>query len=195
MAAARSAGLVVSTSGENAASAPAGRKRASNPGRSPTLAPTYIFWVSTRTSWRPRSPSLSSAARTGADPHARTEANVASTARAVFVPGTALQANRQNRPILLVSRSRALTCHLHMVNLPLLQRVPASPGCCARAASGHVAAAPAPTRVMNSRRLMGLTPKAKDRGLTIAGLERVGGVRRNKKRRPISASGQKLLLQ
>ena len=32
------------------------------------------------------------------------------------------------------------------------------PGCCARAASGHDAAAPL-TMVMNSRRLMGLTPR------------------------------------
>jgi hypothetical protein len=35
----------------------------------------------------------------------------------------------------------------------------------------------------------GAHPKAKDRGLTIAGLARVGGVRRNKKWRPISANG------
>src|SRR6516164_8370723 len=39
----------------------------------------------------------------------------------------------------------------------------------ARVASGHAAAPP--RNVMNSRRLMGLTPKAKDRGLSIAGLE------------------------
>jgi len=31
-------------------------------------------------------------------------------------------------------------------------------GCCARAASGHAAAAP-PSSVMNLRRLMGLTPR------------------------------------
>jgi hypothetical protein len=41
-------------------------------------------------------------------------------------------------------------------------------GCCARAASGHAAAAP-PTNVMNSRRLMGAYPKAKDHELIIAG--------------------------
>jgi hypothetical protein len=35
----------------------------------------------------------------------------------------------------------------------------------------------------------GAYPKAKDRGLTIAGLGWVGGVRRNKKRSPISGSG------
>src|SRR5262245_57885061 len=81
--------------------------------RGPKLAPIYMFWVSTRTSWPPGSLSLSSA-RTGADPHARTEANIASTARAVFVPWTAVQPNCRNDPILLVSRSRALTCHLHM---------------------------------------------------------------------------------
>jgi len=40
--------------------------------------------------------------------------------------------------------------------------------CCARAASGHAAAAP-PTNVMNSRRLMGAYPKAKDHELIIAG--------------------------
>src|SRR5262249_8536038 len=45
---------------------------------------------------------------------------------------------------------------------------------------------------MNVRLLMGLSTKAKDRELTIAGLERVGGVRRNKKRRPISGLGQSL---
>src|SRR5438067_1451502 len=42
--------------------------------------------------------------------------------------------------------------------------------CCARAASGHAAAAP-PSNVMKSRRLMGLTPKARDHGLSISGLE------------------------
>jgi len=36
----------------------------------------------------------------------------------------------------------------------------------ARVASGHAAAPP--SNVMNSRRLMGLTPKAKDRGLSFA---------------------------
>src|SRR5262245_27847149 len=42
-------------------------------------------------------------------------------------------------------------------------------GCCARAANGH-AATPLPTSAMKSRRLMGLTPKAKDHGRSIAGL-------------------------
>jgi hypothetical protein len=40
-----------------------------------------------------------------------------------------------------------------------MRRIPWS----ARAASGHAAVAP-PNGVMNSRRLMGLTPKAKDHG-------------------------------
>src|SRR4029077_13234880 len=38
----------------------------------------------------------------------------------------------------------------------------------------------------------GAYPKAKDRRLTIAGLGWVGGVRRNKKRRPISGPGHSL---
>jgi len=42
--------------------------------------------------------------------------------------------------------------------------------CCARAANDQAAAEP-PTSVMNLRRLMGLTPKAKDHGLSIAGSE------------------------
>src|SRR5262249_29964324 len=58
-----------------------------------------------------------------------------------------------------------------------------------RAASGHAAAAPPPSRAMNSRRLMGAFPKAKDDGPTIAGLEWGGGVHRNKKPRLMSAMG------
>ena len=41
--------------------------------------------------------------------------------------------------------------------------------CCARAASGQIAVAP-PSSVINSRRLMGPTPKSNDHGLSIAGL-------------------------
>src|ERR1700758_1142379 len=50
---------------------------------------------------------------------------------------------------------------------PLLLRNPITgkAGCCARAASGQVTAAP-PTRLMNSRRLMGFVLKAEDRNLT-----------------------------
>src|SRR6516162_8875840 len=81
-----------------------------------------MFWVSTRTLSRPRSPSLSSA-RTGADPHARTEANIASTARTVFVPRLASQPNRGNSPIVFLSVSRALICHLHMLNPPIASTV------------------------------------------------------------------------
>jgi hypothetical protein len=52
-------------------------------------------------------------------------------------------------------------------------------GCCARAASGHVTAAP-PSSVMKSRRLMGLT-RGQGSQPSIAGLGCVSGVRRNKK--------------
>ena len=47
--------------------------------------------------------------------------------------------------------------------------------------------------VMNSRRLMGITPKAKDHGFSIAGLE--WQWHRSKKRRLISALGQKRQMQ
>src|SRR5262249_34975005 len=50
---------------------------------------------------------------------------------------------------------------------PLSKPITGSAGCCARAANGHAAVAP-PMSVMNSRRLMGRTPKARDHRLSIA---------------------------
>src|SRR5262249_25350137 len=59
--------------------------------------------------------------------------------------------------------------------------------CCARAASGHAAAAP-PTSVMNSRRfIIALTPNPSIHGLTIAGQ----AVQRSKTGPLMSALGQK----
>src|ERR1700730_7516673 len=49
--------------------------------------------------------------------------------------------------------------------------------CCARAARGH-AAATTQNSVMNSRRLMGAHPKAKDRGISIAGQDRASQQKR-----------------
>jgi hypothetical protein len=49
--------------------------------------------------------------------------------------------------------------------------------CCARAASGH-AAATTQNSVMNSRRLMGAHPKAKDRKISIAGQDRASQQKR-----------------
>jgi hypothetical protein len=73
----------------------------------------------------------------------------------------------------------------------LLTRGRGCNSCCACAASGHAAAAP-PSRVMNSRRVMGLILRPRTDPIILAG--RKGASHRRKKRLLMSESGQLRLL-